>query len=71
MNEKEPVNLVTPPIAVSSNAHISTMDAYQKEYQRSVDDPEGFWSEVAENFHWYKKWDQVRSFTYEMDSPIS
>jgi acetyl-CoA synthetase len=51
MNEKEPVNLVTPPIAVSSNAHISTMDAYQKEYQRSVDDPEGFWSEVAENFH--------------------
>ena len=71
MNEKEPVNLVTPPIAVSSNAHISTMDAYQKEYQRSVDDPEGFWSEVAENFHWYKKWDQVRSFNYDMgDSPI-
>ena len=71
MNEKEPVNLVTPPIAVSSNAHISTMDAYQKEYQRSVDDPEGFWSEVAENFHWYKKWDQVRSFNYDMNnSPI-
>lgn len=71
MNEKEPVNLVTPPIAVSSNAHISTMDAYQKEYQRSVDDPEGFWSEVAENFHWYKKWDQVRSFNYDMgDSSI-
>ena len=71
MNEKEPVNLVIPSTSVSSNAYFSSMEEYQKEYQRSINEPEEFWSEVAENFHWYKKWDQVRSFNYDMNnSPI-
>ena len=71
MNEKEPVNLVIPSTSVSSNAYFSSMEEYQKEYQRSINEPEEFWSEVAENFHWYKKWDKVRSFNYDMNnSPI-
>ena len=71
MNEKEPVNLVIPSTSVSSNAYFSSMEEYQKEYQRSINEPEDFWSEVAENFHWYKKWDKVRSFNYDMNnSPI-
>ncbi len=32
---------------------------YQETYDRSLRDPEGFWGEVAEDCHWYKKWDQV------------
>ena len=28
-------------------------------YDRACRDPEGFWAEVAENVHWYRKWDQV------------
>ena len=35
------------------------MGAYQQTYQRSLDDPEGFWAEVAEAIHWDKKWDKV------------
>ena len=35
------------------------MGAYQQTYQRSMDDPEGFWAEVAEAIHWDKKWDKV------------
>jgi propionyl-CoA synthetase len=37
----------------------SAMGAYQQTYQRSLDDPEGFWAEVAEAIHWDKKWDKV------------
>ena len=32
---------------------------FDKIWQRSIDDPEGFWGEAAEAVHWFKKWDQV------------
>jgi acetyl-CoA synthetase len=47
-------------------AHIKSMDEYMKLYQRSIDDPDGFWGEMAEQFHWFKKWDTVRSFNYNV-----
>lgn len=34
-------------------------NAYEETYQQSIEDPEGFWGEVAEDIHWYKKWDTV------------
>jgi propionyl-CoA synthetase len=32
---------------------------YETAFQRSINDPEGFWGEAAEDCHWYKKWDKV------------
>ena len=32
---------------------------YDEVYQESINDPEGFWGKVAEDIHWYKKWDKV------------
>ena len=40
------------------------MATYQAMYERSIKDPEGFWGEVAEGFHWEKKWDKVLSYNY-------
>ena len=34
-------------------------NTFDKTYQRSIDDPEGFWGEAAEAVYWYKKWDKV------------
>ncbi|HSB06633.1 MAG TPA: acetate--CoA ligase [Thermodesulfobacteriota bacterium] len=42
-----------------SQAHIKNLAQYQKMYQRSIKDPEGFWGEYAEELHWFKKWDKV------------
>ena len=47
-----------------SNAHISSMEQYQKMYDESVADPEAFWSNVAERITWYKKWDTVREYDF-------
>ncbi|MBL7978642.1 MAG: propionyl-CoA synthetase [Bacteroidetes Order II. Incertae sedis bacterium] len=33
--------------------------SYQSIYDRSIQDPDGFWGEAAESIHWYKKWDRV------------
>ena len=54
-----------PSAEFSEKAWIKNLDQYQEMYQRSIDDPEGFWGEVAEDFHWFKKWDKVRDYNYD------
>ncbi|UCE79479.1 MAG: acetate--CoA ligase [Nitrospiraceae bacterium] len=50
----------------SSKAHIGSMEEYDKLYKRSIEDPEGFWAEMAEkNLTWYKKWDKVLEYNFD------
>jgi propionyl-CoA synthetase len=35
------------------------MGRYDQVYRRSIDDPEGFWSEAAGAIRWRRKWDRV------------
>ena len=50
--------------AVAGAAHI-TNDQYLEMYRRSVEGPEEFWAEQAENFiDWFKPWDRVMSVDY-------
>jgi len=35
------------------------MDAYELAFERSLNDPDAFWAEAAEELHWYRKWDTV------------
>ena len=44
---------------------INSLDEYKKAYQRSVDEPEAFWSEIAEQFQWRKKWDKVLNWNFK------
>ncbi len=44
---------------------IRSESEYNDTYQRSVKDPEGFWAEIAGNFHWQRKWDSVLDFNFE------
>ena len=32
---------------------------YTEAYEQSIKDPDGFWGRVAEDCHWYKRWDKV------------
>ena len=43
----------------SQRAHIRSREEYDRIYQRSVDDPEGFWSDIARELHWFKPWSKV------------
>jgi acetyl-CoA synthetase len=46
------------------DAHINP-EQYRAMYERSIKDPEGFWSEQAEAFlSWDKPWDEVVSFDF-------
>lgn len=44
---------------------LKTFDEYKAAYKKSVDAPEQFWSEIAENFSWRKKWDKVLDWNFE------
>jgi len=43
---------------------INSFEAYIKAYQNSVENPEQFWSEVANNFHWTKPWETTLEWNF-------
>jgi acetyl-CoA synthetase len=44
---------------------VKTADQYKAAYEKSVNDPEGFWGEVASGFYWRKKWDKVLEWDFK------
>lgn len=44
---------------------IQTLSGYFHEYQKSISQPEEFWSRIAESFHWRKKWDKTLDWDFE------
>ena len=56
--------LTRPVPANFKDAHINA-ETYQAMYQRSLEDPEGFWSEMANAFlSWEKTWDRVVRYDF-------
>ncbi|HHH43082.1 MAG TPA: acetate--CoA ligase [Gammaproteobacteria bacterium] len=56
------------PADFAANAHINSA-RYQEMYRRSVDEPEAFWAEQAEQFvSWYKPWDKVLEWDFHEGS---
>ena len=48
-----------------SNYHIKHLEEYFQVYRKSVNHPEAFWEEIAEeNFIWRKKWDAVLEWDF-------
>ena len=47
---------------------ISSFTQYRDAYDRSVADPEAFWSEQAGTFWWHKPWDRVLEWNFEEPS---
>ena len=47
---------------------IHTLGGYIHEYQRSILDPEAFWTQIADTFYWQKKWDSIVEWEFETPS---
>ncbi len=54
-----------PPADFARDAHIGSLERYREMYERSIADPDGFWSEVADGFFWKQKWSKVREFDFK------
>ncbi len=52
-------------IAMSYPYQIKSYEQYQKDYQRSIEDPADFWSEIAQHFTWKKKWHTTLNWNFK------
>lgn len=43
---------------------ITSPEQYKEAYQKSINDPEGFWNDVAGHFHWHRKWDKTLEWNF-------
>jgi acetyl-CoA synthetase len=43
---------------------IQSLEDYHRKYRESVEDPEKFWSDIAQHFLWRKKWDEVLNWNF-------
>ena len=55
-----------PDVEFVEEAHIKSYEQYQKLYERSIEDPEGFWREIAEELFWYKKPGNVLKYNFDI-----
>lgn len=51
--------LFLPPKEFSEKAYIKSFDEYEKLYKEAEHDMEAFWASIAENLHWFRKWDKI------------
>ncbi len=47
------------------NFQLKSFDEYQEAYNKSVEEPEAFWSEVADHFFWKRKWTNVLNWNFK------
>ena len=62
MEEKRVFN---PPAELSKQAYIKNMAEYKKIYKKSIEDPDKFWGEMAEQLDWIKKWNKVHTADFK------
>lgn len=47
---------------------IKSYEEYQQAWKKSVEDPEGFWGDIASHFQWKKPWDRVLKWNFKEPS---
>ncbi len=52
------------PNHVSQGSITPSLAVYQREYEKSISDPDAFWAAKAEALHWFKKWEKVSEVDY-------
>ncbi|HEX8747915.1 MAG TPA: acetate--CoA ligase [Pyrinomonadaceae bacterium] len=48
-----------PPEGFSSGARVGSMEEYERLWAEAHDAPDEFWARMAEELHWFKRWDTV------------
>ncbi len=51
--------LFHPSTEFSQKAHVKSLADYQQLYDSAKADPQKFWAELAQELHWFQKWDTI------------
>ncbi len=58
--------MMMPDAESAARSYIGDMEAYREMYRRSLEEPDGFWSQQAESLAWFKRWEKVHSWDPEL-----
>jgi len=60
--------IFNPPADFVAKARINSLEQYKEMYRRSIESPNEFWAEMAEeNLTWFKKWETVEEYSFSDD----
>jgi len=54
-----------PPAKTRANAYVNSTEQYQKMWEKSINDPDGFWLEQAKSISWFKKPTKGLQYTWD------
>jgi len=54
----------SPPETLKNRAWVKNFDEYKKMWEESINNPDEFWTKIADTFFWYKKWDKVNTYDF-------
>jgi len=67
LSSTEVQNIFPPSEEFSNKAYVKNASEFEAMYRRSIEDPEGFWAEMAENeISWHKRWDKVVDWDFNI-----
>ena len=55
------------PDSFAQKALVGSRQAYDEMYQRSIEDPEAFWGDMARRIHWFEPFTKVKSTSFKKD----
>ena len=58
---------VEPLPSFQATALVRSREEYDAMYKRSVEDPGGFWGDIAREFHWEQPWTEGQELSYNFD----
>ena len=67
-SDKELHGVFMPDSRITSEAHVSSMEQYEQMYKRSIEKPEEFWQEIADEFHWHKPPTSFLSYNFNVEN---
>jgi acetyl-CoA synthetase len=48
-----------PPAEFAERARVKSMEEYERLREEAASDPDAFWARMADELHWFKRWDKV------------
>ncbi|XP_055380695.1 acetyl-coenzyme A synthetase [Condylostylus longicornis] len=60
-------SIFQPPVNISRCSYICNLEEYKKIYLESINEPEKFWSKIAEQFHWETSYNHKSFLSYNFD----
>lgn len=67
-HEKELEGWFYPTEEIKKVAHVSSMETYRDMHKRSLEDPAGFWGDIAKDFYWQVPPKRESFLSYNFDT---